>query len=175
MQLPPAAPQEYPADRDAGEQRREPAKMPGDAPGPVDQPSNEKVHGCSWCALSAQLGERTGQSGALLPERRTGVRIIALFSAPRAMRNSEPGSPVSSIDGRPSAADAGAPITRLFESMRPDLVRFAHWRSEEHTSELQSQSNLVCRLLLEKKKHNPKGACETKLTSCACVAVLSAD
>src|SRR2546430_7571497 len=30
-----------------------------------------------------------------------------------------------------------------------------HWqpRSEEHTSELQSQSNLVCRLLLEKKKH----------------------
>src|SRR2546430_12219613 len=31
-----------------------------------------------------------------------------------------------------------------------DLVKFA--RSEEHTSELQSQSNLVCRLLLEKKK-----------------------
>src|SRR2546430_5922551 len=27
-----------------------------------------------------------------------------------------------------------------------------HCRSEEHTSELQSQSNLVCRLLLEKKK-----------------------
>src|SRR2546430_9934223 len=29
-----------------------------------------------------------------------------------------------------------------------------HGRSEEHTSELQSQSNLVCRLLLEKKKHS---------------------
>src|SRR5688572_32490060 len=29
-------------------------------------------------------------------------------------------------------------------------------RSEEHTSELQSQSNLVCRLLLEKKKQNNK-------------------
>src|SRR2546430_5284557 len=28
-------------------------------------------------------------------------------------------------------------------------------RSEEHTSELQSQSNLVCRLLLEKKKSKP--------------------
>src|SRR2546430_11147873 len=28
-----------------------------------------------------------------------------------------------------------------------------HVRSEEHTSELQSQSNLVCRLLLEKKKY----------------------
>src|SRR2546430_10488018 len=30
-------------------------------------------------------------------------------------------------------------------------------RSEEHTSELQSQSNLVCRLLLEKKKHQRSG------------------
>src|SRR2546427_5679555 len=29
-------------------------------------------------------------------------------------------------------------------------------RSEEHTSELQSQSNLVCRLLLEKKKNDSK-------------------
>src|SRR2546430_3665442 len=29
-------------------------------------------------------------------------------------------------------------------------------RSEEHTSELQSQSNLVCRLLLEKKKTNSR-------------------
>src|SRR5688572_32100183 len=32
------------------------------------------------------------------------------------------------------------------------LERLGFWRSEEHTSELQSQSNLVCRLLLEKKK-----------------------
>src|SRR5438132_4778183 len=30
-----------------------------------------------------------------------------------------------------------------------------HWRSEEHTSELQSHSDLVCRLLLEKKKRTP--------------------
>src|SRR2546428_4203667 len=36
-----------------------------------------------------------------------------------------------------------------------DIVRFEHaaaQRSEEHTSELQSRSDLVCRLLLEKKK-----------------------
>src|SRR5205085_7352811 len=32
----------------------------------------------------------------------------------------------------------------------------AKLRSEEHTSELQSQSNLVCRLLLEKKKNKKK-------------------
>src|SRR2546427_6578485 len=34
------------------------------------------------------------------------------------------------------------------------LIARAASRSEEHTSELQSQSNLVCRLLLEKKKKN---------------------
>src|SRR2546427_8996657 len=34
---------------------------------------------------------------------------------------------------------------------KPDVAVLAA-RSEEHTSELQSQSNLVCRLLLEKKK-----------------------
>src|SRR5688572_31375100 len=43
---------------------------------------------------------------------------------------------------------------------RTNLTRLEHayvllcLRSEEHTSELQSQSNLVCRLLLEKKKIN---------------------
>src|SRR2546430_9827588 len=64
------------------------------------------------------------------------------------------------------------PYTTLFRSKRP--VPFSAWelpeqsaawclrsagltpadldRSEEHTSELQSQSNLVCRLLLEKKQ-----------------------
>src|SRR5438034_6647283 len=40
----------------------------------------------------------------------------------------------------------GAPMPM----MTPDV---ADLRSEEHTSELQSHSDLVCRLLLEKKKH----------------------
>src|SRR2546430_2944423 len=55
------------------------------------------------------------------------------------------------------------PYTTLFRSLRPwaaarisipitALPRTPPRRSEEHTSELQSQSNLVCRLLLEKKK-----------------------
>src|SRR2546430_6387159 len=35
-------------------------------------------------------------------------------------------------------------------------------RSEEHTSELQSQSNLVCRLLLEKKKRQNRSSAQTK-------------
>src|SRR5690349_25100674 len=33
---------------------------------------------------------------------------------------------------------------------------FENWRSEEHTSELQSRRDLVCRLLLEKKKKKKK-------------------
>src|SRR5438034_1930472 len=39
------------------------------------------------------------------------------------------------------------------------------WRSEEHTSELQSHSDLVCRLLLEKKKKKRKQASTEKCNS----------
>src|SRR5690606_40792564 len=41
---------------------------------------------------------------------------------------------------------------RGFGDVFDDAVRDAPARSEEHTSELQSRENLVCRLLLEKKK-----------------------
>src|SRR2546430_9657155 len=40
-------------------------------------------------------------------------------------------------------------------------------RSEEHTSELQSQSNLVCRLLLEKKKEDATGYVHVMLLNVA--------
>src|SRR5262249_56039677 len=44
-----------------------------------------------------------------------------------------------------------------------NLVQIANQRSEEHTSELQSLTNLVCRLLLEKKKkENDKNKDTTK-------------
>src|SRR2546430_17431040 len=48
------------------------------------------------------------------------------------------------------------PITMSYEASRCSemATRSSATRSEEHTSELQSQSNLVCRLLLEKKKNN---------------------
>src|SRR2546430_10829627 len=39
----------------------------------------------------------------------------------------------------------------LNQTVTADAILFPLQRSEEHTSELQSQSNLVCRLLLEKK------------------------
>src|SRR2546430_12183067 len=43
-------------------------------------------------------------------------------------------------------------VKRLAICGKLGLQNGGHPRSEEHTSELQSQSNLVCRLLLEKKK-----------------------
>src|SRR2546427_9244008 len=57
--------------------------------------------------------------------------------------------------GRAGKALTRAPGTTVRASRRHDdslVPSFLEHRSEEHTSELQSQSNLVCRLLLEKKK-----------------------
>src|SRR2546427_2591382 len=52
-----------------------------------------------------------------------------------------------------SPAGSGGSVLGTSERRRqPRARRGRCWRSEEHTSELQSQSNLVCRLLLEKKK-----------------------
>src|SRR2546427_7341362 len=48
--------------------------------------------------------------------------------------------------------DARALAGALVARVQVLLGNRRHRRSEEHTSELQSQSNLVCRLLLEKKK-----------------------
>src|SRR6266511_5257268 len=55
------------------------------------------------------------------------------------------------------------PYTTLFRSWPRSTPRTSHAprpctrpRSEEHTSELQSRENLVCRLLLEKKKKQQK-------------------
>jgi RNA polymerase sigma-70 factor (ECF subfamily) len=49
------------------------------------------------------------------------------------MRNSRPESPVSSIGERLSGADPQASVTQLFESMRPDLLRFAHWLARDRS------------------------------------------
>src|SRR2546430_10192207 len=60
-----------------------------------------------------------------------------------------------------SSVMCGAPTVRATSDKTPDIPQMSvvervlsdgQDRSEEHTSELQSQSNLVCRLLLEKKK-----------------------
>src|SRR5260370_10827677 len=53
---------------------------------------------------------------------------------------------------RAQGRTAASPSRRVAGASR--AARRGYARSEEHTSELQSHLNLVCRLLLEKKKHN---------------------
>src|SRR2546430_9508691 len=52
-------------------------------------------------------------------------------------------------------------IRELVQKSENEMLK----RSEEHTSELQSQSNLVCRLLLEKKKTNTKTTSDVDTTA----------
>src|SRR2546421_5542098 len=87
------------------------------------------------------------------PPRSTLFPYTTLFrSCPRARRADE-----SSGSGCPGGPGAGPERIRgndLACDARPLSSRQARhpYRSEEHTSELQSRSDLVCRLLLEKKK-----------------------
>src|SRR5437016_11373674 len=52
-------------------------------------------------------------------------------------------------------------VAELFSGPRSGRVSALLLRSEEHTSELQSLTNLVCRLLLEKKKTTESERCRT--------------
>src|SRR6266478_6421885 len=59
----------------------------------------------------------------------------------------------AAVDHKPQLTmDDGADVIGVLHSARREQLGDIIARSEEHTSELQSQSNLVCRLLLEKKK-----------------------
>jgi RNA polymerase sigma-70 factor, ECF subfamily len=50
------------------------------------------------------------------------------------MRNSQPETPVSSIGDRLPGPESGASVAQLFESMRPDLLRFAHWLARDRAT-----------------------------------------
>src|SRR2546430_6344104 len=81
--------------------------------------------------------------------------------------------PYTTLFRSPGAQPGGASLPSVPESLPQPFRQIAQhalerdprlrWsiaqitRSEEHTSELQSQSNLVCRLLLEKKKRPTRG------------------
>src|SRR5947207_9843485 len=59
------------------------------------------------------------------------------------------------VPGTPPVLTVSAGLTNSTTRMA-SFSPIVSVRSEEHTSELQSHSDLVCRLLLEKKKHNRK-------------------
>src|SRR5688572_31045928 len=79
---------------------------------------------------------------SVLADHQAGLRLYGQYSSWRPY-------------GAGCAGAAGTPVLALAS---PPV------RSEEHTSELQSQSNLVCRLLLEKKKKQTtkKKYCKSK-------------
>src|SRR5205823_8819677 len=83
----------------------------------------------------------TRRSSDLAP----GARTLAIHAFSTGTQQSPQATTQAIIAGLEWALDKNARIVNM---------SFAGPRSEEHTSELQSLAYLVCRLLLEKKKHN---------------------
>src|SRR5690242_21295941 len=81
-------------------------------------------------------------------ERRNGIRACRPFRVPLRPRRAleDPPSPNATLNSQPTFVLR--PLRAVLTPSDPSSVP----RSEEHTSELQSHVNLVCRLLLEKKK-----------------------
>ena len=74
-----------------------------------------------------------------------------LSAAKRAQRGKRYREPVLAFN-----AELEGNLLRLQRELRHQIYEPGAYRSEEHTSELQSLTNLVCRLLLEKKKNEKK-------------------
>src|SRR3989475_12260007 len=88
------------------------------------------VAGMATTKLAASQESQPASKAPPVPTRQ--AKVERLFKAP---------------DSHPNALEAAPDGLWI-----GDQVSERIFRSEEHTSELQSQSNLVCRLLLEKKK-----------------------
>src|SRR5215475_14619997 len=108
--------------------------------------SGRRTRTAAAAEASEQVSARTGEHGAV-------ERVV-------------PGGAPSN-DPAPALANGrrrgGAPLQPPVPSSRRALKNW-RVRSEEHTSELQSRENLVCRLLLEKKKTPGKG--DLRSTNC---------
>src|SRR5258706_1198265 len=89
------------------------------------------------------------------PPRSTLFPYTTLFRSQFIIRDG--GSTFSPLDANPT----------LLSAISFTVSNSTAIRSEEHTSELQSLTNLVCRLLLEKKKKNIQYKTVVTLQSCA--------
>src|SRR5258708_27328794 len=83
------------------------------------------------------------------PPRSTLFPYTTLFRSPVGEDWSVPAANWGHAGGQQDGV-AGGPRASLDRAVR------THWRSEEHTSELQSPDHLVCRLLLEKKNQHKR-------------------
>src|SRR2546427_962475 len=82
------------------------------------------------------------------PPRSTLFPYTTLFRSGNRIAYVAPLEPTPDEEKKQKDKDDAQVIDKNFKFSRISVID----RSEEHTSELQSQSNLVCRLLLEKKK-----------------------
>src|SRR3989454_4994508 len=121
----------------------------------------DDAFGAAGATLVATAAEVFGQSDIVLKVQppsaeearlcREGAALVALFQ-PSAERET-----VSQLAARRVTAFSLALLPRITRAQPMDVLSSqatvaGYKRSEEHTSELQSPCNLVCRLLLEKKK-----------------------
>src|SRR3989475_1855426 len=110
--------------------------------------------GVARAALEAAIAyarERKSMGKALIEHQAVNFRLADMATRVEAGRQLYLHAASLRDAGRPCLKEAS--MAKLFASeMAEQVCSDAIQRSEEHTSELQSQSNLVCRLLLEKKK-----------------------
>src|SRR6266511_5474308 len=124
-----------------------------------------KASGATWRWVAAaycvtRTASTTARSVPNTPPRRPNALVPPNSATPRARAVSPTPSmsgfaarSCSAIRTPPRLASADEPrIASVVMPAAPAPRRLAGSRSEEHTSELQSRENLVCRLLLEKKK-----------------------
>src|SRR2546422_5672185 len=96
------------------------------------------------------------------PPRSTLFPYTTLFRSVRRIKAEWPNGNTPKIVATGGPAPLVAPLSKEIESQHPDLTLVGlripasalglKWRSEQHTSELQSRLHIVCRPLLEKKK-----------------------
>src|SRR5256886_1235729 len=125
---------------------------------PIDPDGNQQIRG----GKKDELKGRGGREAFVVDDTTGhGTVLAALAKTPFQFEEFAKNGrwDYSALDDSTVRADPAAGLLDLVQRMRGagdhfdyDVASYTVGRSEEHTSELQSQSNLVCRLLLEKKK-----------------------
>src|SRR5690606_39623010 len=103
-----------------------------------------------YCFSTLGLGKRAPMVlSKARKSREKGLSLLAMTKGARLMLSAPPAT-----NSSPSPALTARAASRMAARLEPHrrLTVTPATRSEEHTSELQSRENLVCRLLLEKKK-----------------------
>src|SRR5260370_9825082 len=124
-------------------------RIKADRPEPVPNPMPFAAIVQRIRSFSLSIGQLTFASFALL------LAMIVMTSVASVVSIRHFGATFAELQRLQSLGDVAEEIDRRLNELRlaaRDFVTDPDARSEEHTSELQSHLNLVCRLLLEKKK-----------------------